>query len=91
MRWVLLPVERFSEFSVQWDQLNEKNGGSPILSANFFEHLLKYFSNGKELIALLGPELEPVAMAIVYRKKNRVMGDFSAITSPHRGLAPGAN
>lgn len=65
--WKLYPIKEYSELVAQWDSLNTETANTILLSSDFLLPLLKYFSTGKEFLALRGNPNNPEAMAIINR------------------------
>jgi len=67
--WQLYPITSFDSHSASWDALNQANGQLPILASDFIRLLIKYFSNGRETLAIYRDDGAVLAMAIIHRYK----------------------
>jgi len=52
MTWTIHPVNRFAEFSDQWDTLVRSRPGTPILESAFLQPLVDTFGQGDERLCL---------------------------------------
>lgn len=53
MIWTVLPVEKFSEYVTQWDNLARSIPGTPFLESAFLQPLLEVFGTGQERLCML--------------------------------------
>jgi len=67
--WQLYPIASFDSHSASWDALNQANGQLPILASDFIRLLIKYFSTGRETLAIYREDGAVLAMGIIYRYK----------------------
>lgn len=67
LQWQLHPIERFDDFAVAWDRINDAGMGLPFLSSMFISHLLRVFRSGTECLVVLGAPGEEQALGIVRR------------------------
>lgn len=63
----LHPVDRFDDFALAWDALNDATARLPFLSAIFMRHLIRVFATGLERIVVLEDESREQAICIVSR------------------------
>lgn len=82
MSWTLLPIQQFAHFKPQWDTLNNSTYNTPLLESDFIEPLLKYFSTGKEKLAIHGNSNNPNAMAIIEKAKLGCWSTFQPSQAP---------
>ena len=82
MDWTLHPIQEFSRYRDQWDQLNQQHFKAPTLDSAFIEPALKYFSSGKEQLALYGDPENPCAAAIVQKNKFGSWSSFQPSQNP---------
>lgn len=69
MDWTFYPLTEFTQFQHQWNQLNQQNLNTALLSSDFVQPLLTYFANAKDRLAICGNPDNPLAMAIITPRK----------------------
>ncbi|MBE0434370.1 MAG: GNAT family N-acetyltransferase [Methylomicrobium sp.] len=69
MTWKLLPINEFDRHIKSWDRLNQSNTNTPLLSSDFVQPLLRYFSTPQDHLAIYGDPSDPQAMAIITKPK----------------------
>ncbi len=69
MTWHLYPIAEFKQYSESWDSLNKEGVNTPLLSSDFVNPLLDYFSSSSDRLAIHGDSQKPDAMAIVTKAK----------------------
>jgi len=76
--WILLPASVFSEYSRQWDALNQQLYRShPLLDSRFVGALLKHFGNPKAILAVYPATTKHKAnLLLLEPKKLGVWGTF---------------
>jgi hypothetical protein len=67
LTWTIFPIEKFSEYSVQWDALVRSRPGAPFLESAFLRPLLEVFGTGGERLCVLMESGRLHAAAIVQR------------------------
>jgi len=82
MAWKLYPISAFSEFRDTWQTLNEEKGNSPLLDPNFIIPLIANFSNGSEILAILGDPNFPKVMTIIKPAKKGIWETFQSSNAP---------
>ena len=60
-----MPASEFTHFAGPWARLNDVMGGVPLLHPDFVQELLRHFGTGKERLAILGSDDNPVAMGVI--------------------------
>ena len=63
--WHTYPVEEFRRQALHWDRLNSRLGGVPFLQSSFIASALKWFGDGKELLAVHDGPMGIDAMALL--------------------------
>lgn len=81
-KWAVHPISRFGDFSPAWDSLNRHAGAVPFMFSIFVRHALAQFGRGDEWLAVLGPEAEPSALAIVSKKRAGIWETFQPSQMP---------
>jgi CelD/BcsL family acetyltransferase involved in cellulose biosynthesis len=66
--WDICSSEEFSRYSPQWDDLNAKMGGVPFLQAMFIGSALKWFGDGKEVLAIRQGQAGVDAIALLTQR-----------------------
>lgn len=82
MSWTLHPVGAFADFAADWQQLNTRNGASPLLDLEFVIPLLAQFASGEELVACYRQNGAVAALAIVWQVKPGVWDTFQPSQEP---------
>lgn len=82
MKWSLLPVNEFNNYSEQWDALNKSNSNSLLLASDFVIPLIDNFSTGKEILAIARQNELVVAMFIITKKQTGVWESFQPSQAP---------
>jgi CelD/BcsL family acetyltransferase involved in cellulose biosynthesis len=70
--WQFHSADRFADFASVWDELNARSHGSVLLGATFVSLCLKYFSTGRERIALCHDVDGRLAAAAVLTRQNAI-------------------
>ena len=65
LSWTLHPINDFSNYHKQWDDLNNNNTNSALLEARFMQALIDNFSTSQEKIALAKKGKECLAICII--------------------------
>ncbi|MBL4584186.1 MAG: GNAT family N-acetyltransferase [Pseudomonadales bacterium] len=82
MDWTLYPIDKFDAHREQWDRLNQTSFNAPTLNSAFISPSLKYFSTGKEKLALYGDPANPSAAAIIQKNKFGSWSTFQPSQNP---------
>jgi len=67
--WTLHPVARFASVARTWDALCAQAGAVPFLRSDFLLPALAEFGTARELVAICGNPVEPVAMGLFVRSR----------------------
>ena len=68
MKWTRFPAAQFANFAAEWDRLSDRVAPAmPFLRAAFIEPLIRYFSDGTEVV-VVGEESGQVKVAAVMRR-----------------------
>ena len=67
VEWTCVPVQEFTTHRDAWNELNAQTYRSPLMDSRFVDPLLKYFSDGSELLCL-GYQDDQLKVASVVRK-----------------------
>ncbi|RDE24812.1 GNAT family N-acetyltransferase [Motiliproteus coralliicola] len=65
--WKINTINKFDEFSIQWNLLCKETYDTPLLDAKFIKPLLESFSDGSELLAFAFDDDKCVAATIIKR------------------------
>lgn len=82
MSWHLYPIDQFETYHNHWDALNSAHRSLPILEARFVRLTLKYFGDGREILAVYKNQERCLAMAILIKDGLGSWRTFQAQQSP---------
>lgn len=82
MHWKFYPLTEFNLHQASWDKLNTESAQTPLLSTDFIIPLLEHFSDNKDRLAIYGNMSDPMAMAIVSKRKFGVWETLQPSQSP---------
>ncbi len=80
--WTILPIEKFTEHSLQWDALVRSRPGTPFLESAFLQPLLRVFGTGGERLCLLQDNGRLRAAAIMQRGRKTIWQTFQPSQLP---------
>jgi CelD/BcsL family acetyltransferase involved in cellulose biosynthesis len=82
MVWTILPIEKFAEYSAQWDTLIRSRPGAPFLESAFLQPLLNVFGTGGERLCVLQENGRLRAAAILQRGRKAIWQTFQPSQLP---------
>ncbi len=82
MNWQFYPVQDFKFHRDSWDNLNNQGIKTPLLSSSFILPILNNFSNNQNKLAIYKDNQQPIAMAILSKKKLGVWETLQPSQSP---------
>ncbi len=82
MNWQFHSAEELAQRSTGWDHLNERCGGSPLLTSRFLAAALRAFGSGREKLACLGDPADPQGMAVLVERRGGVWETFQPSQAP---------
>ncbi|MCF6195951.1 MAG: GNAT family N-acetyltransferase [Emcibacter sp.] len=82
MEWKLFPISAFSTYEEQWQSLNKGKGGNPLLDLKFIIPLINNFSDGDEMLAILGDIKSPEIMTIIKPAQKNTWATFQSSNAP---------
>ena len=82
MNWHLYPLAEFKQYSESWDRINKQGVNTPLLSSDFVNPLLDYFSSSNDKLAIHGDSQNPDAMAVITKAKFGVWETLQPSQSP---------
>ena len=82
MPWTILPIEKFTDYSAQWDTLVRSRPGTPFLESAFLQPLLNVFGTGGERLCVLQENGRLRAAAIMQRGRKAIWQTFQPSQLP---------
>lgn len=80
--WTILPASDFAAYAAQWQMINDAASGTPLLSLDFVEPLLKEFMSGGEKLAIAREGERIVAMAVMTSPRSGAWETFQPSQAP---------
>ena len=81
-RWNIAAIGEFERLAPQWNRIAEAAGYPPFLRAEFVGAALRTFGTGDEVLAVLGSDPHPIAMAILTKRRAAMWETFQPSQLP---------
>ena len=80
--WTVSPAADLSTYAQEWDALNGRVVGLPIMDADFFIELLRYFGTGREKLVLGRTGDTLIVAGLMSKRKSGVWATFQPSQAP---------
>jgi CelD/BcsL family acetyltransferase involved in cellulose biosynthesis len=69
MQWRFFPATEYGHHREAWQAINARGADSAVLHPDFIEPLLRHFGTGREVLAVCADGDEPVALALLHKRR----------------------